>query len=189
MGYNPFDIKPDKSEFTARPPILRLSHIIWMAVGVVAITVVSSYYGGDLVRDVVTMGLIFIVILAMYFAQSRTVDEKTETEFQSMVFSNAMRANNMMLLITYRDGSIYYLDSRYMRSFEQAKRHRKLEDVLVGISMDDKAVKDIVNAVGDLQAGDLETEIKLETNKLKVLVEVAPLDRPAEFVAVVFKRV
>lgn len=190
MDYeNPIDKNPDTSQFTVRPAVIQFKHVMLLGALVVATTLFGIYTDQDssAMRDILIMGLIFVVILVLYYGQGKVNEDKTASEFQAMVFSGAMRANNILRLITYQDGSVYYLDARYVRNFEGAKNFHNLDEALETMGVPKNDIKEVLEGIAEMKPNDVKSTIEHEGKKMKVLIEVAPIIRPQEFVSITFR--
>ena len=113
----------DKNAFNIRQPKLKLWHMVVIGALVAAAILVSINSSNVIIQNGVTIIITLSIIGLLYILQNRGVDNRTASEFQALVFSGAMRINTLLTLIIYRDGSIFYMDPRYVTDFAQENPH------------------------------------------------------------------
>lgn len=180
------NLKTDTSPFTVRKPNLQLWHLGAIAVFIFLILVIASSADNWLFRGVV-IGIVALAFVSLiYIIQNRSFDDKTATEFQCLVFSGAMRSNTLFTIILYQDGSIFYLDPRYVKNFESASATHNLDQFLSTIEVPGSEKGHIYDAIRNLDKADLEYSYiskKSENGEpMHLKISVSPLLRPEGFV-------
>ena len=190
MALDITNLKTDNSPFSPRKPRLSPLHILGIGIFSVFIILIAASssiswfkYGVIFLNGASLSALIFII-------QNRNFDDKTAAEFKSLIFSGAMRSNTLLSLIVYKDGSIFYLDSRYAQNFERGSPNDNLDQILSAISIPHTEKGKIYDAV---IAGDkTEFEFAYPNGKLvtKLIIGIYPIVRPEGFVSIsVFQKV
>lgn len=175
------NLKTDRTPFTPRQPRLKLGHMVVIGILVATAIFVSVAYAGPAFRDTVIILTAASIVGLIYSIQTRSYDDKTAAEFQSLVFSGSMRSNTLLTLILYRDGSIFYLDPRYALNFPKASPNHNLDQFLttLGLANDDKV--HIYDAIKDLAKSEFDYIFHDARNDIPLRIGVYPIQRPDGF--------
>ena len=175
----------DRSAFTIRRPKLKLWHLGIIGLLIATAIFLSIFYGNEIIRNTVIVLVSAAIVGLIYLIQNRSFDERTATEFQSSVFSGAMRSNSLLTFIIYRDGSVFYHDPRYSQTFPKGTPNHNVDQFLTTIGLQSKDKIHIYDAIKDLTKAEFEYLYNDEVRKnIPLKIGVYPLQRPEGFVAV-----
>ncbi len=175
-------VEAANSGFTVRQPKLKLWHMGLIGSLIAAAILVSIHSGSDIVQSLVTIIITLGIVSLLYLMQNRGLDDRTATEFQSLVYSGAMRINSILTLILYRDGSIFYLDQRYAEDFTNGSPYHNLDQFLSNMGLESANKIYIYDAIKDLKKAEFEYVYKEGRKSAPLRIGVYPLARPEGFV-------
>lgn len=175
------NLSTDKSPFTPRKPKLRLWHLALLGILIAATLFFAHYYASVAIRNTIVIIISLAITLLIYLVQHRGFDEKTASEFQSLIFSGSMRSNTLVTLILYRDGSVFYLDPRYAMNFPNAKASHNFDQFLTTIGLSDKDKIYIYESMR--QGGKSEFEYNFRAGGITTPLKIGiyPIQRPEGF--------
>ncbi len=183
------DSRIDTSPFTIRKP-----HIpdwaygaIWIVVMGIAVFMINA--GSALLQYALGALLATVFAGVIYLTQHRVFDDKTATEFQALVFSGAMRSSTIFNVILYEDGSIFYLDPRYVKSFDSATPNHNLEQFLTTIGVPNADKVKVYDALKALERLEFDYTYQTDGETSAISVALYPLQRPQGFVNLSVARV
>jgi len=172
----------DKSAFHVRESALKFWHLALIGACVAAAILVSVNSNNDIIRGLITIIITLSIIGLLYLIQNRGSDLRTATEFQAMVYAGAMRMNNILTLILYRNGSIFYLDSRYAENFTNGSQYHNLDQFLSTMGLENENKIQVYDAIRDLTRAEFEYVYKAGRKSAPLKIGVYPLVRPEGFV-------
>jgi hypothetical protein len=176
------NLETDKSPFTMRKPTLKIWHIMLVGILVAVSVLLAAELESKLLLNLVTVIIAISVVTLLYIAQNKTFDDKTATEFQALVFSGTMRSNTLLTAIVYRDGSVFYLDPRYIRNFEKASANHSLDQFLTTLEVPQEDKLKIYDAIRGTHNADIDFNFKTDKNPVALKIGVFHLHRPEGFV-------
>ena len=167
----------DKSDFTIRKPYIKGWHLIILGAAIALTLFYSSHATNPVVRNLIELLVSVGIVVFLYLIQKYIYDEKTATEFQCLIFSGSMRANTLITLILNRDGSIYYLDSRYVMNFNGAKSSHSMEQFMTIIGLPETQQSLIYAAINAAKS----LELVYRNNNQNLKITLYPIARPDGF--------
>ena len=175
------NIVHDKNSFYIRQPQLKLWHMGIIGVLIAAAIMVSINSRSTVVQESVTIIVTLSIIGLLYILQNRGLDNRTASEFQSLVYSGAMRVNSLLTVIIYSDGSVFYMDPRYLTNFTQGSPHHNLDQFLTTMGVESANKIHIYDAIRDHERAEFEYVYKAGRKNAPLRIGVYPLERPEGF--------
>lgn len=172
----------DKNSFNIRQANLKFWHIVVIGTCVAAAILTSINSSSTTIQSAMTIIITLSMIGLLYALQSRGLDNSTASEFQSLVFSGAMRINSLLTVIMYRDGSIFYMDPRYSTDFSQGSPHHNLDQFLSNMGLESVNKIHIYDAIRDLTKAEFEYVYKMGRKSSPLKIGIYPLSRPEGFI-------
>jgi hypothetical protein len=178
----------ENSPFLVRKPLVRLWQMVLFGLFMTTAMFGAIYYGGPGVADFVIILFGVLIIILLYYINNTYFDEKTAGEFQSSVFSGAMRCNTYLTFILYQDASVYYLDQRYTTEVLNASNNHDLDNILGTLSIENADKDKIIKCTQYLEKHEFNHTFFDGQKRVHVLVKVTPLMRPRGFVSLTLEK-
>lgn len=189
MRRNNLGINPDISQFTVRATGLKLWQLLLITFIALDLVICTVYFGDENLMLATFVFLSVCNLLFIHLSQKRSMETRTMSEFQALVFSGAMRANTVLTLVVSHNYSIFYLDPRYTHNFAKAKAGHNLDEILSIIQIPEKDKSKVFDAIASNQFTIIYFTFSDDHSAQSLRLRISPLVRPAGYFSLVVEHV